>query len=338
MCVCVFVFCISRLELYAKTFVVLNLESDWLVSRQKIYSMSTRQLTQLTKSDFDYVYSNYPAVTRSFLSSYQENDCFNVSLKGESEGMWTISPPATRDIVKSLYEDETVVVQFVISFRRNPTISSEVASAQFERPLTKADMTIRLELADLITGNYSSKIVNITSVFPRHLVVPASGSVLSADNYFPPRDENYASGYLSGNLEFELNSDGRSTSGKWWSVKEFQANKTSEPEKSFNLTTFNERVAPSGVLSVLNNYGVYGLYLSFVLVISRFLRMYIQGLSYKIMYVELPDPQALLTLCQDIYMVRESREFRLEEELFAQLIFLYRSPETLFKVTKQKSE
>lgn len=304
--------------------------------------MSTRQLTQLTKSDFDYVYANYPAITRSFLSSYQENDCFNVSLKGESEGTWTISPPARRDIVKSLQDDDVVVVQFVVSFRRNPTISSDVSSAQFERPLKKTyirDMEIRQGLSNLISGYSAQTIVNITSVFPRHLVVPATGSVLSADNYFPSRDESYSSGFLDGNLEFELKSDNGSSSVKWWSVAEYQVNNTSEqPEKVIKLTTFNERVAPSGVLSVLNNYGVYGLYLSFVLVISRFLRMYIQGLSYKIMYVELPDPQALLTLCQDIYMVRESREFRLEEELFAQLIFLYRSPETLFKVTKQKSE
>lgn len=79
---------------------------------------------------------------------------------------------------------------------------------------------------------------------------------------------------------------------------------------------------------------VIGLYVSLVLVIGRFVRMWIQGLSFKIMFVELPNPDVLLKLCLDIYMVRESGELMLEEELFAQLIFLYRSPETLIKVTK----
>lgn len=79
-----------------------------------------------------------------------------------------------------------------------------------------------------------------------------------------------------------------------------------------------------------------GLYLSLVLVIGRFVRMWLQGLSFKIMFVELPVPDFLVKLCLDIYLVRECGELRTEEDLFSQLLFLYRSPETLIKVTKQK--
>lgn len=42
-------------------------------------------------------------------------------------------------------------------------------------------------------------------------------------------------------------------------------------------------------------------------------------------------------LCLDIYLVRESGELALEEDLFAKLIFLYRSPETLIKWTRPKT-
>ena len=42
----------------------------------------------------------------------------------------------------------------------------------------------------------------------------------------------------------------------------------------------------------------------------------------------------LLQLCLDIYLVREIGELNLEEDLFAKLIFLYRSPETLIKWTR----
>jgi hypothetical protein len=42
----------------------------------------------------------------------------------------------------------------------------------------------------------------------------------------------------------------------------------------------------------------------------------------------------LLQLLLDIYLVRESGEFDLEEDLFAKLLFLYRSPETLIKWTR----
>ena len=44
----------------------------------------------------------------------------------------------------------------------------------------------------------------------------------------------------------------------------------------------------------------------------------------------------LLQLCLDIYLVREIGKLDLEEDLFAKLIFLYRSPETLIKWTRPR--
>ena len=58
-------------------------------------------------------------------------------------------------------------------------------------------------------------------------------------------------------------------------------------------------------------------------------------LSYSVISKQIADLfYYLLQLCLDIYLVRESRELDLEEDLFAKLIFLYRSPETLIKWTR----
>lgn len=43
-------------------------------------------------------------------------------------------------------------------------------------------------------------------------------------------------------------------------------------------------------------------------------------------------------MCLDIYLVRESNEFALEEDLFAKLVFLYRSPETIIKWTRERED
>lgn len=78
--------------------------------------------------------------------------------------------------------------------------------------------------------------------------------------------------------------------------------------------------------------------MSLVLVIGRFVRMMFSGISYTIMFDELPNVDRILKLVLDIYLVRESGEMELEEDLTARLFFLYRSPETLIKVTKDKQD
>ena len=56
-------------------------------------------------------------------------------------------------------------------------------------------------------------------------------------------------------------------------------------------------------------------------------------------YLSVPNTlDPVLQLCLDIYLVRECHELCLEEDLYAKLIFLYRSPETLIKWTRDPTD
>lgn len=81
-----------------------------------------------------------------------------------------------------------------------------------------------------------------------------------------------------------------------------------------------------------------GLYASVVLVIGKFVREFFSGISHTIMFEELPNVDRILKLCTDIFLVRETGELDLEEDMYSKLIFLYRSPETMIKWTREKTQ
>ena len=76
------------------------------------------------------------------------------------------------------------------------------------------------------------------------------------------------------------------------------------------------------------------IYTGIILILGQKLR---SGLfwesSLESAMVEMPSMSRLLRICHDIYLVRECAEFELEQDLYALLIFLFRSPETLIRWT-----
>ena len=74
--------------------------------------------------------------------------------------------------------------------------------------------------------------------------------------------------------------------------------------------------------------------MSVVLVVGRLIRGYISNLPSQLIVDEILNPDRLLKLCKDIFLVRESKEFRLEEMLVGKLFYIYRSPEKIVALTE----
>ena len=74
--------------------------------------------------------------------------------------------------------------------------------------------------------------------------------------------------------------------------------------------------------------------MSVVLVIGRFIRNYVSSLPTELLFDEIVHPDQLLKLCSDIFVVRQSRDFKLEEILVGKLFAIVRSPEKLIGVTE----
>ena len=71
-----------------------------------------------------------------------------------------------------------------------------------------------------------------------------------------------------------------------------------------------------------------------VLVISKFVRSYINGLALNLIVEDMLYPDRILRLCDDIFIVREAKKFVLEEILVGRLIYIFRTPSVLLEMTK----
>lgn len=62
------------------------------------------------------------------------------------------------------------------------------------------------------------------------------------------------------------------------------------------------------------------MYLAVVMLVGRIIRGLVMNAGMKVMVTEIPNPDHLLKICLDIYLVREAKDFVLEQVLITLLI------------------
>jgi hypothetical protein len=81
---------------------------------------------------------------------------------------------------------------------------------------------------------------------------------------------------------------------------------------------------------------IIGIYATLVYTVGKFVRIFFDKISQRVIYEEMPNPNDLFELCEGIYIYRNQRKLREENYLYDLLIRIYRSPETLIKITGTK--
>ncbi|NWT38323.1 PIEZ2 protein, partial [Chroicocephalus maculipennis] len=261
---------------------------------QPIFTMSAQQsqLKDLNQTGFNAFLGSYRGNTAAlqFLEGYGKEDITLADLEGNSNSLWTISPPSREKMIQGLLDfsaEFTVVLSWSIQ-RTLETVYPYYIKAPSD--------SLAKPIKQLLTGTYC-------------------------------RWEN-----ITVSLVKNVSEEGVR---EWWVLNQLgKRYKTSE--ESLELFIFSDKVSPPS-LGFLAGYGIMGLYASVVLVIGKFVREFFSGISHSIMFEELPNVDRILKLCTDIFLVRETGELELEEDLYAKLIFLYRSPETMIKWTREKT-
>lgn len=303
---------------------------------QPIFTMSAQQ-SQLKVMDGtkynEFIKSFGPnSGAMQFLENYERQDITVAELEGNSNSLWTISPPSKQKMIQELTDPNSCFsVVFSWSIQRNMTLGAkaEIATDKLSFPLTNAT---RNSIAKMIAGNdteSSNTPVTIEKIYPYYVKAPSDSNskpikqLLSENNFM--------------NITIILFRDNVTKSNsEWWVLNLTGSRIFNQGSQALELVVFNDKVSPPS-LGFLAGYGIMGLYASVVLVIGKFVREFFSGISHSIMFEELPNVDRILKLCTDIFLVRETGELELEEDLYAKLIFLYRSPETMIKWTREKT-
>ncbi|XP_054623072.1 piezo-type mechanosensitive ion channel component 2 isoform X2 [Dunckerocampus dactyliophorus] len=309
-----------------------------LAGFQPIFTMSAqqKQLQEVTEEEFESFLKLYNDDNEAlqWLEGYTAGDLIIAELKGSSNSLWTISPPSRNTLIDMLDSDEDFPITVSWSVQRNLTLGAKAEMASGKH-VTKLDEETKNKLILLLNGTNSNSHVTLSNIFPRYIRAPSDSDAKPVEQLH--KDNKMLDISLS--LR-QVQTDQRQLQ-EWWIVNQTEdgpiGQKSQSCDACLELYVFSDQVSPPS-LGFLAGYGIMGLYASVVLVIGKFVREFFSGISHTIMFEELPNVDRILKLCTDIFLVRETGELDLEEDMYSKLIFLYRSPETMIKWTREKTQ
>ncbi|XP_026229618.1 piezo-type mechanosensitive ion channel component 2 isoform X1 [Anabas testudineus] len=311
-----------------------------LAGFQPIFTMSAqqKQLHSVKPDQFVQFWKRYVGNDEAlqWLESYRSDDLYIAELKGSSNSLWTISPPSRANLMEMLGLNEDFPITVSWSVQRNLTFGAKAEIASGKR-VTFLDPTTKTDLIKLLNGTETNAQVTLRDIFPRYIRAPSDSDAKPVEQLYKDKQMLNITVTLmrSGNESGQVQ--------EWWIVNQTEpgpiekSNPKYKYEAGLEIYVFSDPVSPPS-LGFLAGYGIMGLYASVVLVIGKFVREFFSGISHTIMFEELPNVDRILKLCTDIFLVRETGELDLEEDMYAKLIFLYRSPETMIKWTREKTQ
>ncbi|XP_061602172.1 piezo-type mechanosensitive ion channel component 1 isoform X1 [Cololabis saira] len=296
------------------------------VQQQSIQPFTVEQYDELTKKFGD------NAMAMQFITLYSYEDIVTAMIEGSSGSVWRISPPSRQEVIKELLGSPVdLTLRLSWNFQRDLGKGGTVEHTFDKHSIDlEPGNPVRADLASLLVGNRSEPVL-VPNLFPNYIRAPNGAEAKPVSQLYDGDEDGYLNLTLSLKSDRSLSSYGNQ---EWWDIA-FAGCSAPSSCGVLPMIVFNDKVSPPS-LGFLAGYGIMGLYVSVVLVIGKFVRGFFSEISHSIMFEELPCVDRILKLCTDIFLVRETGELELEEELYSKLIFLYRSPETMIKWTRNK--
>ncbi|CAI4231889.1 unnamed protein product [Auanema sp. JU1783] len=291
----------------------------------------------------------------AFLKDYSEGDILVVEFRPESEVTWPISVESLKALKSQLESNSSIEFQLSVEFSRPYDAAkklSEKHSTQYNIKISK-DPAERKKIRDALDGG---GIISLPTSFPSYLLVPNEGQVsvpepLVASILYDQSPFNTTSANVNKTAWFDtltLFIDNSTVGPSVWVAQATHPTQFDQQvffnasdipygtgRKYLQTVAFIDRAYPSFFAKYLQG-GIITMYATLIILAGRVIRGLFTSSPMEVMISEIPNPDYLLKICLDIYLVREAKDFFLEQDLFAKLIFLFRSPATLIQWTRYK--
>ncbi|KAL9235075.1 hypothetical protein vseg_009871 [Gypsophila vaccaria] len=250
-----------------------------------------------------------------YLKTYDENDVQLICCEADASSMWLVPPVVQAKFIRSLGWSMDII--FSWKFIRDRPKSKE--AVKYEIVVQDHDSPEVEEVVRVLRGNTDS--FAIYDIYPRYFRVTGSGDVRLIEE---------AVELVSANLTLHRGYPG------WWSFDDISPlEMTDYCGQAGPVAVIVSEETPQGILGeTLSHSSIWGLYITFVLAVGRFIRLQCSDLRMRIPFENLPSCDRLLAICENIYAARAEGELEVEEVLYWTLVKIYRSPHMLLEYTK----
>ncbi|KAK9281893.1 hypothetical protein L1049_004800 [Liquidambar formosana] len=271
------------------------------------------QTTLCEKLPWDKLNSGVNLDPQGYLDTFDKDDIQLICCEADASSLWLVPNVVQTRFIQSLDRDMDIIFSWVLN--RDRPKGKEVVKYE-----STVDVPKQSDVEEVLNGTTNS--FRISNLYPRYFRVTGSGDVR-------PFEQEVSA--VSADLV--LNRGSR----EWWSFHDINS---SDVNGCGGLTgpmaiIVSEETPPQGILGdTLSKFSIWGLYITFVLAVGRFIRLQCSDLRMRIPYENLPSCDRLIAICEDIYAARAEGELGVEEVLYWTLVKIYRSPHMLLEYTK----
>ncbi|RDY14846.1 Piezo-type mechanosensitive ion channel-like protein, partial [Mucuna pruriens] len=252
---------------------------------------------------------------QGYLSAYNEEDIQLICCQSDASKLWLVPPIVQARFIKSLRWDMDIT--FSWEFIRDRPKGKE--AVKYELTVQEQDLPKYSEVTKVFNGTSNS--FTVFNIYPRYFRVTGSGDVRSLEQSVE---------LVSGDLVLNHGDP------KWWSLYDFDIlDSHACGMLPGPMAIIVSEETPQGIIGdTLSKFSIWGLYITFVLAVGRFIRLQCSDLRMRIPFENLPSCDRLMAICEDIYVARAAGELEVEEVLFCTLVEIYRSPHMLLEYTR----